>query len=140
MQTSYLARLAAAFGFSTALPNYFQDYAIHRLPVRGNRKRIRMRTGYAHPFSSNHQDRRAARLATKMRTTRTMNDDMLVRHRPKPATDGMDIARPSRQVLRAEQRREAKTRASRMKQAGIPANWRQLIAMDKATAATRSAG
>lgn len=140
MQTSYLSRLAAAFGFSTALPNYFQDYAIHRLRLRGNRKRSRMRTGYAHPFSSDRQDRRAARLAAKMRTTRTMNDDMLVRHCPKPATDGMDIARPSRQVMRAEQRRDAKARARNLKSARVPANWRQVIAMDRATAAARAAG
>lgn len=143
-----VAALAAALGLSVAgmspaasliglRPN---AVIIPERKRRNKSKRVRTRTGWFYPFSSTRQQRREARLAAKMRATRTMNDDMLVRHRPKNSGPGMDMLLLSRQVRRAEQRRDAKTRASRMKEARVPANWRQFIDLDKATSAARAAG
>ena len=144
-----VAALAAALGISAASISAATGLAfLHPVsntipaPRRRNKaKRVHNRTGLRYePGNGERENARNARLAAKMRATRSMNDDMLVSHRPKNSGPGMDIARPSRQVLRAEQRRTAKTRASRMKDARVPANWRQFIELDKATAAAQAAG
>jgi hypothetical protein len=111
-------------------------------PVTGPRKRkYKGRTGKHYQTGNGQRENmRNARLAAKMRSTRTMNDDMLVRHRPANSGPGMDMTVFSRPVLRAEERRDAKARARNLKSSGVPANWRQVIAMDRAvTTAARAA-
>lgn len=80
------------------------------------KRKYKGRTGKRYQTGNGQRENmRNARLAAKIRSTSTMNDDMLVRHRPKPATDGMDISKPSRQVRRAEVRRFAKDTATRFR-------------------------